>query len=409
MIIKVSMSYFLLPKLSYIDNLENYIQVSFLKDSTSTPVINKTLYKYLNSIKGEIDSCPGEWDKYKKYTNPYEYIHTPVTGSKQSVCKLKPLSRSYYKMIEICNILNILKDAPENMNSFHLAEGPGGFIEALADMRSYNSYECNDSFYNKNDTYIGMTLETLDDTSIPGWKKTEQFLEKCPSVKIEKGITGTGDLSIIDNLSFCYYKYHSKMDLITADGGFDFSINFNQQEVVSSKLIFYQISFAIAMQKKGGDFIIKCFDTFTKISLDLIYLLGLVYEKVYIVKPNTSRYANSEKYLVCKNFKLEDSLLLSQKLFSIYGDFNSKKYISRIFTLDIPYLLVNKIEEYNAIFGQQQIECIANTLNLIDNNKFDKLENQKKINIQKCKQWCQKYKVPYNKSIVSNNIFLHNK
>ena len=398
------MSYFLLPKLSYIDNLEKYLSVSYCKYSTSVPVINKTLYTYLNSIKGEIDKCPSEWDKYKKYTNPYEYIHTPVSGSKHSICKIKPLSRSYYKMIEICNMLNILKDMPEKMSSFHLAEGPGGFIEAIADMRSVVPNE-----YNKEDKYFGMTLENTSDNSIPGWKKTESFMEKCKNFIVERGISETGDLSIVENLSYCFNMYHNSMDLVTGDGGFDFSIDFNQQEVVSSKLIFYQITFAIAMQKKGGHFIIKFFDTFTDISIDLIYLLGILYEKVYVVKPNTSRYANSEKYIVCKQYRLGDSTRILQKLFQLHLDISGNKNIMRIFTLPVPYLLTNRIEEYNAIFGQQQIECISNTLNLIDNSKYDKLENQKKMNIQKCKQWCQKYKLPYHKNIISNNIFLHNK
>jgi hypothetical protein len=135
----------------------------------------------------------------------------------------------------------------------------------------------------------------------------------------------------------------------------------------------------------------------------------MLYDKVYVTKPNTSRYANSEKYIVCKGFRLENTLELSQKLYQVYLDPHHTNNLSRIFTLSVPYLLTSKIEECNAIFGQQQIECIANTLNLIDNNKFDKLESQKKTNIQKCKQWCQKYKLPYNKNIVANNIFLQNK
>ena len=47
----------------------------------------------------------------------------------------------------------------------------------------------------------------------------------------------------------------------------------------------------------------KIFDIFTQATIDLLYLLSLLYEKVYIIKPNTSRIANSEKYVVCKKFK----------------------------------------------------------------------------------------------------------
>ena len=77
-----------------------------------------------------------------------------------------------------------------------------------------------------------------------------------------------------------------------------------------------------------------------------------------------------------------------------------------MFDYDIPYVTVNRIEEYNAIFGQQQIECISQTLSLINTNNYDKLENMKRSHIQKCVTWCQKYKVPYNKMSISTNIFL---
>ena len=49
------------------------------------------------------------------------------------------------------------------------------------------------------------------------------------------------------------------MEIITADGGFDFSIDFNKQETLSIKLIFCQICYAIALQKSGGTFILKIF------------------------------------------------------------------------------------------------------------------------------------------------------
>ena len=83
-----------------------------------------------------------------------------------------------------------------------------------------------------------------------------------------------------------------------------------------------------------------------------------------------------------------------------YGDINNdEKFLKRILNIDIPYFFLNKLEEYNAIIGQQQIENIISTINLINNNsKDDKLENIKNNNIQKCLQWCIKYKIPYYKN-----------
>ena len=95
------MSCFSLPFVSQKDNLIQYINPTYTTELNVIPVINKTLSMYLNKVKTEIDNRQTEWDKYKKYTNPYEYIHTAVPNSQQSVCRLKPLSRSFYKMIEI--------------------------------------------------------------------------------------------------------------------------------------------------------------------------------------------------------------------------------------------------------------------------------------------------------------------
>jgi hypothetical protein len=87
----------------------------------------------------------------------------------------------------------------------------------------------------------------------------------------------------------------------------------------------------------------------------------------------------------------------------------SENNIDNLFNFELPYYFINKVEEYNAIFGQQQVENISTTLNLIVNNKPDKLELLKKYNIQKCINWCQEYKLEYNSLVQSNNIFLSGK
>lgn len=388
------MSSFLLPNIPY-KNIEQLIKVE-TNIKNNEPIINRTLNTYLNNIKKQIETDVNNWDKYKKYTNPYEYIHTIIPNTKQSVSKLKPLSRSFYKMIEISNMLDLI-DSENKLQSFHLAEGPGGFIEAMCLMRENR----------KNDKYYGMTLINNNDPAVPGWNKTNNFLLKNQNVEIEKGYDQTGDIMNADNLKYCYQKYKNSFDIITGDGGFDFSTDFNQQEIVSSKLIFCQIAFAISLQKYNGHFILKMFDTFTQVSIEYLYLLSILYDEVHIVKPNTSRYANSEKYVVCKNFRLSDTDSLVKLLYSAITNLKDDEFLNKILNIDIPYLYFNKLEEYNAIIGQQQIENIASTLSLISNNKNERLELLKKNNIQKCIIWCQKYKIPFYKNVQANNIFLN--
>jgi len=390
------MTFFLLPR-SY--NVHNNID---FKDSETIPssVISQSLSYYLYNIKEKITSKEKQWDIYKKYTNPYEYIHKIVPLKKKSVSKHKPLSRSYFKMIEIINTFHIDYRGP--ITSFHLAEGPGGFIEALAKIRSCK----------EDDKYIGMTLldEKKNDYNIPAWKKSDIFLRSNPNVILENGKDETGNILSLENFEYVIQKYPLKMDLITADGGFDFSIDFNIQECSIGKLLFAQVAYAVCLQKYKGNFILKVFDCFMQHTIDIVYILSSFYEKVYIMKPQTSRYANSEKYIVCIGFLYSNHSGFYEYFVRCFEKMvQSTLNPLRFFTMDIPYLFIKKMEEYNAIFGQKQIQNIHYTLSLMETKtKLDKIESLIKTNIQKSIDWCSKYSVPYNLLNTSTNIFLTN-
>ena len=392
------MIFFLLPR----TGIQTYKHIDCtIGDIPPDPIISHSLSYYLNDIKEKIDDKERDWDIYKKYTNPYEYIHTPISNKRKSISKYKPLSRSYFKMIELIHFFKLIKPVTSEikpMKSFHLAEGPGGFIEALANMRNCPQ-----------DKYIGITiLDDENDPNIPSWKKTEYFLQANPNVSIETGRDGTGNILSLENFEHCVANYASSMDLITGDGGFDFSIDFNSQEISITKLLFAQACFALALQKRGGSFVLKVFDCFMQPTVDILYLLSAFYEKVYITKPQTSRYANSEKYVVCKGFLFEncrDYYPHLRRAFDIMQK-APENAISGFLSIPLANHFLTKLQEYNAIFGQQQIETIHYTISLIENKfKTDKIENLIKNNIQKCMNWCIKHDVPYYAVTATPNIF----
>ena len=388
------MTLFLLPR----TNIDIYEKIKYekLPENENPVFISNSLSHYLSDIKGRINSREKMWDIYKKYTNPYEYIHSHIPVKRKSVSKYKPISRSYFKMVELLKLFEINFNNP--IRSFHLAEGPGGFIEALAMSR-----KC------REDQYVGMTLQdTYNDPNVPSWKKSQHFLNKFPNVLLENGADFTGNILVLENLKYCQEYYGSCMDFISADGGFDFSMDFNHQEIFISKLLFAQVAFALTMQKKEGTFILKIFDAFMKHTIDILYILSSFYEKVYIVKPQTSRYANSEKYIVCKGFLFDSNAKFYGKLESCFISMikDKNEVPCRFLNMEIPYYFIQKIEECNAIFGQKQIQNIHYTLSLIDNKyKQDKLEMLLKKNIQKSIDWCIKYEIQYNELIGNLNIF----
>ena len=341
-----------------------------------------------------IDRRQDEWDRFKKFTNPYEYIHTPVPNSKQAVCRLKPLSRSFYKMIEIMATCGIESELPRETSSFHVAEGPGGFIEALAYQR-----------HNLEDAYIGMTLQDESDPAVPGWKKSASFIRSHPQVAVYDGADGTGDLTSLVNLLTCMRDNQDKADLGTGDGGFDFSVDFDSQEASSIGLVVAQMAFAIAVQRMGGSFVLKVFDTFTQATMDALFLLSSVYETVRLLKPQTSRQGNSEKYVVCSGFRLKHREALVHALGDCLVAIQAGGRIQRLIAHPLPYYFTSRVEEINAVLGQQQIENITATLLLMDSCRADRLEGLRKSNVQKCISWCQRHHLPYNRVIQATNIF----
>ena len=397
------MLYYLLPDCNHIlKSVE--IKLKFKnKEEEEEIFLSKSIHLYLNRSKELINENYSKWDIVKKYTNPYEFIHSCLPHLSYSISKLNPVSRAFFKLIEIYKHFNILNNYT-SLKSFHLAEGPGGFIEATAYMRS-----------NPLDTYYGITLTNENDYSIPGWKKSEHIFKKYKNIIIEKGKTGNGDLYKVENYRHMASLYKNSMNIITADGGFDFSGDFNKQENNAFRLLFTQIAYAIVMQKYNGVFILKIFDIFLKNTSQLIYLLNCFYKKVYIVKPNTSRHANSEKYLVCKYFKFSDTSSIYNRFHDILFVLQSmdfEKYeIESILNLKLNTYYLSKLNEINSIFTQQQIENIHNTIKMIhyqDRSK-EKQELLKNQNIKKCIRWCVEHGIPYNNNYTPTNIFLANK
>ena len=389
------MSYYLLPR----NHNLIYKSLECVENKTTIkPVVSFSLADYLYDIKKKISEKGIDWDTYKKYTNPYEYIHSIVPGKKKSVSKYKPLSRSYFKMLEILRTFEF--NFATNINTFHLAEGPGGFIEAMVSYRKSTQ-----------DKYIGITLlDDKEDPTIPSWKKSESFLKNNSNVFIEKGRDKTGDILSLNNFLYCKEKYSSSMDFITGDGGFDFSIDFNKQEISISKLLFAQVIYAIVLQKKNGSFVLKLFDCFMQHTIDILYLLSSFYSKVYIMKPNSSRFANSEKYIICKGFLFESCELFFPYLLNVFTKMITieSENIQRFLNVPISNYYLTKVEEYNAIFGQQQIENIYYTISLIDSKiSSEKIDQMIKLNTQKCVQWCLRHNVVHNSNLhIVENVFL---
>jgi len=361
------------------------------KNKSSVSILNNFYNKLLNENKNKIDKYYDSnlWDKTKKIINPYELVY--ITNKKtryKSVSTFEPLSRSFYKMIEMSNIfLKDYKNLKEKVRTLHLAEGPGGFIEGWRYFRNYN----------KDDTLYGITLISKN-IEIPSWKKTNAFLKENPQIKIIYGRDGRGDLYNHQNINYLGTRLGlNSIPIITGDGGFDFSVSYNQQEVYASKLLFGQILSALKCQKIGGVFILKFFDMNNLLTLDFLFLLQCVYSSINIYKPFTSRVANSERYIICKDFKGIDYYYLNRliSIMVIWNSLDDNMTIDRIFN-NLPINYYSYINKVNSFIIKQQVEYINKTIHIINNDYDSKwYQNNEDYQLDNAYKWCSNNNIPY--------------
>eukprot|EP00798_Chlamydomonas_sp_ICE-L_P011946 gene11946-15055_t len=196
---------------------------------------------------------------FKKFANAYESIYSPTFhGSSYGVSLYRPISRSFFKLWEILHDFEpdlrfgrMAQCKKHPVRAAFLAEGPGGFMEAFTKYR-YDYGTC------EGDEYHGITLVDRSSRSIPGWRiapirRLARSGNAC-GVWLHNGEDGTGNLYNICNVDNFVDAVGGKgtVDFVTADGGFDFSGNFNHQEERAMQLVVAQLYTAMCLQKHNG-------------------------------------------------------------------------------------------------------------------------------------------------------------
>jgi 23S rRNA U2552 (ribose-2'-O)-methylase RlmE/FtsJ len=388
------------------NNIQN-IQLNIINIEKN--LIFKDLYKYVKNEKEKIDKLENTdiWDKMKKIGNPYELIYTTYNKKRKndSISSYTPISRSFFKMWEIYYNFNFFKyfQSNEKLYFSHLAEGPGGFMEATYNYRKNRNI-------NSNDEYYCITLKPTNEY-IPDFIKLKKIFTDNLNIKLEYG-----NLYILEDVKK-YIKYFSnnKAHIVTADGGFDYSSDFNGQEINSCQIIYSECIVALNILRKHGCFICKIFDIFSITMIQILFLIFNSFEEVYFYKPETSRPANSEKYLICLYYK--DNLTEKDKeslLNNIEKWYELTKNLSNTDSvyfknIKINNLFIHNLYQYNKKYINSQMFFLNNTLELAQT----KLEKEKYYEIiqnqvLKAMDWCLKYNIEINKNSIyykkNNNI-----
>jgi 23S rRNA U2552 (ribose-2'-O)-methylase RlmE/FtsJ len=300
-------------------------------------------YELLDYTKSKLENFKDSLDPLRraaaKYYHDFELVKV--------ICKKNVVSRSYFKIYEFIYFDEILNK--KILNCMFLCEAPGGFIDAVLDMRRMKN----------------LTIEYLTVSKYNQDIDYNKYINKDSIMYAD--ITNS---NVIDNIiQKTKFKFPFGLDLITADGGFDVK-KYNSQEIIIFKLLLSEIIIGLSIQKEGGVFIIKFFDMFTHNSIVLYLILCSFYKEVKISKPLTSRNSNSERYLICKGFVKTNT--------KHYMLINDMKYILKnyiifddIYTFIFPHIIIpEKIKNIRLInnnISNSQIETINKSVNMVIN------------------------------------------
>lgn len=328
------------------------------------------------------------WEYYKKIVNPFEIVYTPkkYNNFPESICRLKPLSRSYFKMIEIMDIIHFFKNVDKNISTAHVCEGPGGFIEALLDEALKN--EC---IISKS---MAMTLYS-DKHNIPGWKRASHFLKKNSNVNIIYG-DGTGDIMKVENQQY-FIDMSEKSMIFTADGGFDFSYDYMKQEQLIFPLLVASTRIGLEVIKKGGVFILKLIDFYCKGTCDLLYILSVHFEEWTLYKPGMSRPCNPEYYFIGTGFLgCSEQILDMFRLWCNYLE--DGKPLGSLYTKEYTPEFTSIIRNLQENSFNSQMEYLERVFYLINQDDDTIIDKYLKNNEKNSYEWCQRFNMPiYNR------------
>jgi hypothetical protein len=352
------MSYYILPKNNSIIDIEPQFQSNFLKPYTCF-----SLYYFYNNFKKENNILleSSGYEDIIKMIHPYEFIFSTIPGTKISISKIPLVTSVFYDFLEIVYTLNVFEMFQnKNIYSIHISPNYSSSIECMEILRE-----------EKIDFHTGSSF-LVDEID-----KNKEF-------------------------DFIFYEVSSEI--------YD-----NHNKYTISLLNILRL--ILKCQLANGSCIIKISMLFYKPIIDIIYILSSMYEKVYLIKPNTNNIVKYDKYVVCKGFILNDKKKVVYD--NYYNKINSflnvvtikdnpnEYHIKSIINDEIPFYFINKIDDINIIIGQQLLEGLNQLISIVKNKNRDiKLDNIKKINIQRCVQWCEKFNIPCNKIIEKSNIFL---
>lgn len=321
--------------------------------------------EYLNKVNADINlikfyiECINvdKWYKISNTINIRNYIPKYIK-EKYDIS----VSKAFCKMYDILNQFPIIDLTKSKIKTFHSCEVPGHFINAFNYwIKSRNSKIDFD--------WTGNSLNPYNESNKKKYSAifndTYGFIKKYKN-RWDWGADNTGDISSKENLLYYEKKYKDKgIDIFTSDCGLGANEEFEQEESLCF-LSISQLLLGLLILRIGGTAICKIFIPFTKpLSLSILYIYTIYFEKVHIIKPSSGNLGNSEVYIIGINKKYHLSENNKKVLFDVLENVNMDKTLFHNFNDSF----IDEIQNLSNMFISLQEEYLNRSYYYYDNPK----------------------------------------
>lgn len=335
-------------------NFADHLKLGPPREADYDIFCTQELVQQMFAAKDKFSGVPEKAFVQARYNaNPYETVGKSIFQNRAAV-KMANLDHLFH--------LSTPPEGDDRMLYFaDICAGPGGFTEYMMWRRKMERAKG-----------WGFTLRGDTDFRLDKFNRSAP----CDNFKPYYGVDDTGNIYRTDNIK----AFGSLIDrgtddqgvhLVTADGGFNVDGEENYQEVKVRQLVLCQFLTAMYILRKGGSFLCKIFDCFTPFTVGLLYILYTHFDDFSLVKPYSSRPANSERYVVCKGLRTRRPPVL-EYLFHLNSLFNAPQPgVDVLHIVDLPMMLSDQqfydtVRNHNLEVIKDQIEALQILLKYIE-------------------------------------------
>lgn len=187
--------------------------------------------------------------------------------------------------------------------------------------------------------------------------------------------------------SFVKFIDNGKFNCIVANG-VEFGKSNHVQESSSTILYIKEIYIALAHINKGGSFILRTLETFTKPLIKILYLITHSFSEAYVYKPFMSKKNSAERFMV-----FVDYIGIDDEIFNFIKELSYQTgYIDDIITewkLEDETEYINDIKYSVITIGNNTYKALNQMIAFVeaDNYKGDVYYNHRKIQIHNSDLW----------------------